>query len=520
MINVSYGSYVFPTPSPFFAVDDSAIYIKGSIDHLSKKISLVGTITGANLSGIYSTKQKMTNALMSGYQNLTLDSKTYTSVKPVSISFQDSNLTTILPYSVDFEAYESGSFSQYFGIKDPVDSWSYAEQDGRIINVVHTVSAAGVKVNQINPFNNAYNWVTGYSNQIENFSIFHSGTTDFILRSTTEDIDEFKGSYGLTKNYTFSTSSNPIKNNAIISTATQINYSKDSRLQVSINGTITGPLNGTAVDESYFTAEDAKRIASEALTKSKSNFEGSVYGFIAKGPVSSNYETNVTSNTINFSFQFKDPSDLRGDVLNNYTVQIAASKDSNKITATVNGELVYNGIGDLYTAGTTIENNPRFIKVNNFFNSIDPYQLALEHYSSFISLSNNIYETSSYLNPKENEQSIVKNPFENSITYSYSYSNNIDPSNGQLNNCEVSITNTKPIPSTVFKEGMNGLVNQLVANRMLGEYSVQAISQDVSGSLPTLKSIANQYLTKNCKITNETSSVSENTITYSISSLY
>jgi glycosyltransferase involved in cell wall biosynthesis len=46
----------------------------------------------------------------------------------------------------------------------------------------------------VNPFNNAYNWVTGYSNQIENFSIFHSGTTDFILRSTTEDIDEFKGS--------------------------------------------------------------------------------------------------------------------------------------------------------------------------------------------------------------------------------------------------------------------------------------------------------------------------------------
>ena len=151
---------------------------------------------------------------------------------------------------------------------------------------------------------------------------------------------------------------------------------------------------------------------------------------------------------------------------------------------------------------------------------IDPYKLALEHYSSFISLSNNIYETSSYLNPIANEESITKNPFENSISYSYSYNNNIDPSNGTLNNCEISITDTRPIASTIIKEGMNGLVNQLVANRMLGEYNVQASSQNLSGSLPTLKSVANKYLTKNCKITNESSNVGENNITYSISSLY
>ena len=520
MINVSYGSYTFPTPSPFFAVDDSAIYVKGSLDYISKKISLIGNITGSNLSTIYSTKQAITNALLNGYQDLTLAGKTYTYAKPVSISFQDSNLSTILPYSIDFEAYESKSFSEYFGIKDPVNSWSYTEQDGRIINAAHTVSAVGVKVSASTPFNNAYTWVTTYANETDNLSIFHNKTSDFILRSTTEDIDEFKGSYGITKNYSFSTSSDPIKSDAIISTTTQINYSKDSRLQVSVNGTILGAIGGTAVTESYFTANDAKRIASEALTKSKSNFEESVYGFVGRGPVSSNYETNVTSNSINFSFQFKDPSDLRGDVLNNYTVQIAASKDYNKITATVNGVLIYNGVGDLYTAGTAIENNPRFIKVNNYFNSINPYEFALEHYSSFISLSNNIYENSTYLNPSTNEQSVTKNPFENSISYSYSYDNHIDPSDGALNNCEVSITDTRPIASTVFKDGMNGLVNQLVANRMLGEYSVQATSLDKSDMLPTLKSVAKEYLTKDCKIINEVSNVGENNITYSIASLY
>jgi hypothetical protein len=38
--------------------------------------------------------------------------------------------------------------------------------------------------------------------------------------------------------------------------------------------------------------------------------------------------------------------------------------------------------------------------------------------------------------------------------------------------------------------------------------------------LPTLKSVAKEYLTKNCKITNEVSNVGENNITYSIASLY
>ena len=520
MINVQYGSYTFPTPSPFFAVDDNAVYVKGSVDHFTKKISLVGNITGANLSGIYLTKQAMLKALSSGYQNLVLADKTFTYVKPVSVSFQDSNLTTILPYSVDFEGYQSGSFSEYFGIKDPVNTRSYTEQDGRIINVVQTVSAIGVKTDSEDTLSKAYSWVIGQHNDSKNYSFFHTGT-NFVLRSTTEDIDEFKGFYGLTKNYTLNTSSNTIRTDSIISTTTQINYSKDARLQVTVNGTIVGPMGAlTTVDESFFTANDAKTIASEALIKSKSNFETGVYGFVGKGPVSSNYETNATSNSINFSFQFKDPSDLRGDVLNNYTVQIAASKDSNKITSTVNGELTYNGIGDLYITGTSIENSARFIKVNAALSGIDPYKLALEHYSSFISLSNNIYETSSYLNPIANEESITKNPFENSISYSYSYNNNIDPSNGTLNNCEISITDTRPIASTIIKEGMNGLVNQLVANRMLGEYNVQASSQNLSGSLPTLKSVANKYLTKNCKITNESSNVGENNITYSISSLY
>ncbi len=520
MINVSYGSYIFPTPSPFFAVDNSPIYVKGSIDHISNKISLIGTITGANLTSIYSTKHKMTTALLSGFQELKIDTKSFPYAKPISISFQDSNLTTVLPYSINFEAYEDTTFSEYFGVKEPTNTWSYTEQDGRIISAVHSVSAVGVKVDANDPIENAKTFVINNCQNAENLSFFHSGSTQFLLRSKVEDIDRFKGSYGLSNTYNFSTSSNPIRTGVLISTSTQINYSKDNRLQVSVNGSIIGEITGSAINETYFTAEDAKSIASDALIKSKSSFEQSGYGFINKGPVSSNYDLNVSSNSINFSFQFKDPSDLRGDVINNYTVQIAASKDSNNITASVNGELIYNGVADLYVTGTNIENSPRFIKVNEAFNKLDPYKLALEHYSSFVSLSNNIYEISSYLNPDTIEQSVTKNPFENSISYSYSYNNNIDISNNSLNNCQISISDKRPIPSTIFKEGMNGLVNQLVSNRLLGEYSIQASSLDQSGLLPTLKNVATGYLTKKCRITSESSSIGENNINYSITSLY
>jgi hypothetical protein len=72
----------------------------------------------------------------------------------------------------------------------------------------------------------------------------------------------------------------------------------------------------------------------------------------------------------------------------------------------------------------------------------------------------------------------------------------------------------------MFKNGMNGLVNQLVANRMLGELSVTATANNLESSLPNLKNIAKQYLNKNCKIIDETSNVGQNEISYTITSNY
>jgi hypothetical protein len=519
MSTVSYGSYTLPEPSPFVAIDDNPIYMEGSLDHLSKKITLIGKITGENLLKIHTTKQKLISGFLSEYQNLTIDSESFNFVKPVSISFQESNLSRILPYSIELEAYEYTSFSNYYGIKDPVNTWSYSEQDGRIVNVTNTISAVGLKVDSSTAIDQAINFVSSSLDSFKDYSFFHSGQNAF-LRSQIEQYDRFRGFYSLTRNWKLDVSKNPISNNAIISPKVQISYSKGDSVKISVNGDIIGSVNGEEVSENLFDSNKAKEFALNALIKSKSNFENNIYDAISRGPSSYNYTHNQASNTISFSFEFTNATDTRNeDVLNNYTVSISATKDSNLITVSVNGELKYNGPNDIYTGGS-LESSARFAKLQQRISTINPYQLALEHFSSFISLSNNQYESSSYLNNKAIAENINKNPFETKISYSYSYNNNIDPSNGQLNDCEVSISDTRPVAVTMFKNGMNGLVNQLVANRMLGELSVTATANNLESSLPTLKNIAKQYLNKNCKIINETSTVGQSEISYTITSNY
>ena len=55
---VTYGSYTFPTPSPFVAETTAPILLSGQSDYFMDQVSLIGNITGSDLSGLdfdYST---------------------------------------------------------------------------------------------------------------------------------------------------------------------------------------------------------------------------------------------------------------------------------------------------------------------------------------------------------------------------------------------------------------------------------------------------------------------------------
>ena len=154
----------------------------------------------------------MITGLLSEFQTLKItgdaEGKIYSGAKPTSISFSDSNLTTTLPYSVSFEAYSLGSFSSFFGITDPEDSWSFAEQDGRITNASHTISAKGLNLGDgVSALDNARSFVTGRGSGISNISLFQSGDNAF-LQSRTETIDKASNLYSTTEEYVYSTTQN------------------------------------------------------------------------------------------------------------------------------------------------------------------------------------------------------------------------------------------------------------------------------------------------------------------------
>ena len=118
---ISYGSYNFPTPTPFVAEGVEPVYVEGKVDHFVNSIDIVGNLTGENLSGLHLEKMKMISGLLPTFETLTIthssSNKTFPKSKPQNISFDSSDLTTVLPYSVSFISFKSGTFSKFFGIQ-------------------------------------------------------------------------------------------------------------------------------------------------------------------------------------------------------------------------------------------------------------------------------------------------------------------------------------------------------------------------------------------------------------------
>ena len=207
---VTYGSYTFPTPSPFVAETTAPIFLSGQSDYFMDQVSLIGNITGSDLSGLDLQKMQMISGLLSEFQTLKNNwrcRRESLQWGEASINiFSDSDLTTVLPYSVSFEAYSSGTFSKFFGVIDPQDNWRFSEQDrGRISNATHTVSAKGLNLgNGVSAITNAKNFVSGRIGGLTNIS-FVSNWRVKLLMSRDEKINSSSSIYSITENYSYST---------------------------------------------------------------------------------------------------------------------------------------------------------------------------------------------------------------------------------------------------------------------------------------------------------------------------
>ena len=516
---VSYGSFNFPSPLPIVAVSDEPIYVAGELDSSLTKITLVGTITGSSLSGLSVAKKRMISGLLSEYQTLTVEGEAFTCCKPTSINFSDSDLTTILPYSAEFERYDEKDFSQYYGVVSPSNIWTYQEQQNRVIQASHSVSAQGIKKDGTDPLVNARTFVNSQLSGFNNLSVINPTGFAFLVTKT-EEVDRFTNTYSATENYSFSASRNPISNSGIVTATTQINYTKGAESSVTVNGSILGDLTGARISTGLFTANHAKTLAISAIEKSKTSYESGIYGSLVNGPSSYNYNVNEKENKIDFTFQFRDPFSIRnGDILNDYSVSVSATKDNNTLTANIEGVLTYDSSSDIFYGGP-IEFAPRYEKILAELNNLDFYALAAEKYSDFLDVVSG-YEVSKYLNPIPLSESITKSPFVPSINYSYSYDNRIDYSSGELRNLSIQITDSLPIAKTQLAESNNGFASQQTVSRTLGRISISTSCEENYSKLAKLKEIATGFLAgKNCQVFEESLTTGNSNISYNIGSYY
>lgn len=430
---VTYGGYQFQ-PAPFFSLNDSPIFLSGQFDYVAQSISLVGQLTGCDLLSLKSARQNLIDACSSGFQTLTIGNTGFTYAKPVGINFQESKLTKILPYEITFEAYQNNEFSQFFGIIDPVDTWSYKEQDGRTISATHTVGGKAVKTSA-DSLAAVKNFVNNRLKGFDNLSIFHSGDSK-ILVNKVETLNRLSNSYEVTEEWSLSSALFAYdRADCLVRPNSKITFDGQN-LSVSVEGVMNGGISGS-ISTGYFSPDDAKDYAKNATAKFKSLIEDNLYDQVFRGPNTYSYDVNTGANSINFSFQFSNPDNPNtGDVIHTFDLTFDCNKETPYISAQLKGNVFYDSYKDIFLTGAP-EISTRYQKVDAYFSGINHYAITQQYFNYF--KESNLPYLEDPLNTRYESLSINKKPFEASIDYSFSYSNKLDMFPNILLNSEVTI---------------------------------------------------------------------------------
>jgi hypothetical protein len=529
------GTYVFPpSETPLVGRGVSPVYINGRIDHNVETVELVGFITGENLSGLHLQKMQMISGLLPEFKALSITNdaglEIYNFAQPENLSFQDSDLTTILPYNVSFRCYKDKSFSSYFGVSNPVDNWSFKENDGRITNATHTVSAVGVKTSTAHPLMNAKSFVDGrITSGFRDLSLFQTGVTGF-LTSRTENIDKSASQYGITEVYSYNTSERPVTDSGIFKSNTRIGYDKQGGLSVTVDATLQGRFDANKdgvglLHTGIITEEQATDIAINAVVSSLSDYESGLYTFIERGPKRTNYTVDTGKNEIKWNWTFEDPEnvDQVDNVLHTKSATVNATKDNSTISVAINGELTYNSPFDVIGGTGDAATGARFRAVDARYSGIIEnsgfLNLATEALQDFRADATGYRISGSYLNQEPTARSINKSPADSKISYSVTFDNKIDLSSGTLSGLRVSINDKKPISLTGVVPSIGGFATQEQMRRTAGEYQVSATCEADTGTLQQLKDVISGHMT-GIYTFSESSSVDETTLSYNTSRYY
>ena len=267
-------------PTPFISLDQDFVSFNTGWNQITK-IAMEGQLTGRYLSALSyyeltSGFNLLVNRLSNNYGTLVISENSENlfsgdNVIIDSISTDETNWYGILPFTVNFEVYETGLFTNYYGVVEPQENIDFSEEDGLITNLTHTISARGLKTGSNNAITSAKNWVnsrTGNYNKIIPVMLQTGNGSEFLLNSVKESIDRFNGTYQWEGNYV---KSNFIESprNAILSYSLDLSSGiEDGLVNVNLQGSLkNNNVTGSNSLRSGYFNYDFYNIANEASLK-------------------------------------------------------------------------------------------------------------------------------------------------------------------------------------------------------------------------------------------------------------
>ena len=302
--SITYDNFTFKEPIPLVSKNEEIINYGDRWGQITK-ISLQGQLTGVCPNDFYQLISGQNN-LISGFSRdfkpftISENGKTiFTSDTCTvrSINFDQSKYVKMLNYTIELDCYERDLFTQSFGVLDPVNEYTFTENEDQSLTINHNVSAKGINTSTFSAMDNARNYVyalTGYNPSIIPININNSNYTP-LLRSYTENINRLNGTYGIQESYIVDISNNPyISSQYFTRYTTTINKSINTDFDsISIQGSIQGakrtPFSGIRY---YASGLNLFNICANDFGSSTQ---------LNNIPISLSFDENQAANTINFN---------------------------------------------------------------------------------------------------------------------------------------------------------------------------------------------------------------------------
>ena len=159
----------------------------GRIDN----ITINGVISGDAFSELSGAQTGVINAFSSDFSSFVIQDSgspmdtVYSGSDCIvrGIAFEESRYNKLVGYSINLQAHQAGYFEHNYGVLDPVDEFSYDEQEeDEIITLTHNVSARGFRSGLSQAFDNAKTFVVGRTGLANSSSVapkfISTGTCD------------------------------------------------------------------------------------------------------------------------------------------------------------------------------------------------------------------------------------------------------------------------------------------------------------------------------------------------------